>query len=313
MRAFAPALAIALLAPAPALAAAPAATTGGATRITSTSGTVTGTVDPRGSATTYAFQWGPTRSLGSETPPTSAGTAAGTRAAVADITGLAPQQTIYYRVVARNGDGTARGSIRSFRTQPEPTGLSLAAAPNPVTFGAATTFTGRLAGVANAGQPIVLEQRPFPYAADFTPTGLQATTDAGGGFAFPPAPLSLSTQFRVTAPNRKVSSPITGVAVALRVSTDRSRTRVRRGSPLRFFGSIRPARPGAQVGIQKRRRDGTWSTVAGATARGTAGGASTYRRTVRPPRGGTYRVFVQVPGGDVVSAAGREIAITTFR
>lgn len=53
--------------------------------------------------------------------------------------------------------------------------------------------------------------------------------------------------------------------------------------------------------------------MAGGTARGTAGGVSTYRRTIRPPRGGTYRVFVAVPNGDIVSAAWREIRISTFR
>jgi hypothetical protein len=313
MRALAPALALALVAPAAAQAAAPAATTGGVTRVTPTSATLTGSVDPNGTSTTYAFQWGTTRSLGQETPRTGAGRGANPVPAVADLTGLQPQQTIFYRLVARNADGTARGAIRSFRTQPEPTGLTVAAAPDPVVFGSQTVFTGRLAGVSNTGQQVVLEQRPFPYTAEFTATGLTATTDATGAFAFAPTAPTLTTQYRAFAPRREVRSPITTVEVALRIGTAVTGTRVRRGARLKFYGSVRPARPGAQVGIQKRTRDGRWVTVAGATARGTEGGASTYRRTIRPPRGGTYRVFVAVPGGDVVSAAGREIAVRTFR
>lgn len=307
------ATALVLLAPAPAFAAAPTATTGGVARVTPSSATLTGTVDPNGRETTYSFEYGTTRALGTATPPTSAGRGADPRPAVADLTGLAPEQRIFYRLVARNADGTARGTIRAFRTAPEPTGLTLASTPPVVTFGGSAALAGRLAGTDNAGQVVVLEQRPFPFSDAPASGGQQVTTDATGAFAFPPVPLSLTTQLRAFAPSKGVRSPILTVPVALKVSTDRSASRVRRGARLKFFGSVRPARPGAQVGLQKRTRDGRWVTVAGVFARGSREGRSTYRKTIRPPRGGTYRVFVATSGGDLVGAAGREIKISTFR
>src|SRR5579871_5081341 len=54
---------------APALAAAPTVTTGAATSVTYNSALLTGTVDPRGSATVVYFQYGTTSSYGAQTAP----------------------------------------------------------------------------------------------------------------------------------------------------------------------------------------------------------------------------------------------------
>jgi hypothetical protein len=303
-----------LAAPAAAQAAAPAVTTGGAARVTQTTATLTGSVDPNRRATEYRFNYGASQRLGTVTPWTAAGSGDARVPAVADITGLPPGTRVFYRLIARNADGTTRGDIRSFRTRPEPTALELTAAPNPVTFGGTTVFSGRLAGTDNAGQPVTIERRDFPYTGAWVATGLQGTTAADGAFAFPPAGVPVTAQFRAVAPRRgNLRSAVATVEVALRVGTATSATRVRRGARLKFHGSIRPARPGAPVGIQKRTSTGRWVTVAGTFTRGGNRDFSTYTRTIRPPRGGTYRIFIAVADGNYVSAAGREIRISTYR
>jgi hypothetical protein len=88
-----------------ALAAAAAVATGGATNIGSTTATVTGTVDP---GATYQFDYGTSASYGLQTAPT---VASGTEAR-ADLSGLTPDTTYHYRLVA---GGTAGGD-RTFRT-----------------------------------------------------------------------------------------------------------------------------------------------------------------------------------------------------
>ncbi|WP_249011639.1 hypothetical protein [Conexibacter sp. DBS9H8] len=104
---------------------APAVSTGSVSALTSNSATVTGTVNPDGLDTTYAFQYGTSTAYSSETTIENAG--AGTSATVlnATLTGLAPGTTYHYRIVATNADGTVDGADMSFTT---PTGPS---APPP--------------------------------------------------------------------------------------------------------------------------------------------------------------------------------------
>ena len=59
--------------------------------------------------------------------------------------------------------GTTVGGDRAFTTPKQPLGLALAATPNPVAFGAPSTLAGTLSGTGNAGRPIQLQQKPFPF------------------------------------------------------------------------------------------------------------------------------------------------------
>ena len=134
-------------------------------------------------------------------------------------------------------------------------------------------------------------------------------TNAQGQFAFPLLSVPLNTQFRVLIPDRpSVACPIVTVGVAVRVSMNVSATRVRTGRIVRFFGAVRPARPGAQFAVQNLRR-GRWVTVAGGITHGSRGGVSRYAKRVRIRRGGRYRVFVRVVDGNYVSATGRAVTI----
>ncbi len=111
---------------------APVITTGGVQNVTSTSAVLTGTVNPRGSATTVFFRYGPTRDYGARTP-NQVVPADATVPVVAPISGLAPNTRYHYRLVAAGG--AVSGNDRSFRTAsvapvvaPEPSKLQLARA-----------------------------------------------------------------------------------------------------------------------------------------------------------------------------------------
>jgi phosphodiesterase/alkaline phosphatase D-like protein len=128
-----------------AVGAAPTATTGSATNITTNSATLTGTVNPNGLATTVYFQWGTSPSYGNSTPSQSIGSGTSTVNVSANLSGLLPNTTYYYRIVASNSAGTTYGSGMSFRTN------AVGAAPTATTGSATniTTNSATLTGTVN--------------------------------------------------------------------------------------------------------------------------------------------------------------------
>ena len=304
-------LAVVLAVPALAQArsAKPAVSTGAVADLTHQSATLLGKVNASGARTTYFFQYGPTTHYGAVTPTGVAAAGAGTVTITAPLAGLASFTTYHYRLVAHNRNGTTRGSDRTFKTNRQALGLVLAAAPNPVGFGQPTVLAGTLSGTGNVGRRIVLQSNPFPYTTGFAAAANVQLTNAAGQFAFPLLSVALNTQYRAVMPDKpEVASPIVGVGVAVRVGTYTSRRVVRRGGSVRFSGTVRPARPGAQYAIQLLRR-GAWRTVAGGITHGTGGGVSRYAKRVRIRRGGQYRVFVSIVDGNFVSSVGRVVKI----
>jgi hypothetical protein len=77
---------------------------------------------------------------------------------------------------------------------------------------------------------------------------------------------------------------------------------------VRFAGSIRPARDGAQFAVQRKRGDG-WVTVAGGITRHDDADGSRYAKRVRVRHSGTYRVYVRIVDGNMTSGTGREVSI----
>src|SRR3954449_6721280 len=294
-------------------AALPAASTGGANRITADAAQLHGTVNPKGAPTTYYFEYGTTRRYGSRTADTSAGRGTKNVNAVADVGGLRSNTTYHYRLVASNPDGVTSGSDRAFTTKKLPLGLAFAATPNPITFGGGTNLTGQLTGTGNSGKQVVLQQRAFPYTSGFANVGNPIVTNGTGGFAFGPLALPATTQLRVQTTDGKVTSPIATVAVAVRVKTNVNKTNVRRGRLVRFSGTIRPAREGALFAIQKLGRSGTWVTLAGGVTRKGGTAYSGFSRRLRIRRGGQYRVFVRIVDGNYTSGIGRTVTLRTHR
>jgi hypothetical protein len=95
---------------------APTAITGSATRVGRQRALAHGVVNPRGSATSYFFQYGTTSRYGGTTPRQVAGSGTTDQPVTTWLTGLRRHTTYHVRVVAVNAQGTTYGADRMFRT-----------------------------------------------------------------------------------------------------------------------------------------------------------------------------------------------------
>ncbi len=97
-----------------------------ATTVTSITAVLNAKVNPNGSATTAYFEWGTNNTLSSPTTTEAQSIGSGTsnQTITANLTGLNPNTTYYYRAVAQNSSGTQRGTIVSFLTLPTTVTLS---------------------------------------------------------------------------------------------------------------------------------------------------------------------------------------------
>ncbi len=110
-----------------------------ATAVMGTEATLNGAVDPQGINTTYHFEYGTTTSYGTSVPEpgASAGSDTAKEQVSKTITGLQPDTTYHYRLVA----GGSTGADSVFRTA-QPTVATLAPAIGPANGGNSVTITG---------------------------------------------------------------------------------------------------------------------------------------------------------------------------
>jgi len=87
-----------------------------ASGVTATGANLRGTVNPNGLATTYRFQYGLTTSYGTKTPALDAGSGTTAISEAAGISGLTPNTTYHFRIVATNSAGTSAGLDKTFTT-----------------------------------------------------------------------------------------------------------------------------------------------------------------------------------------------------
>jgi hypothetical protein len=98
----------------------PTATTGPPSSIGQSGGTITGTVNPNGLATSYYFRYGPTISYGLQTSPTGAGSGARPVGVSATLAGLAANTAYHYQLVAENARGISSGTDQTLITTSSP-------------------------------------------------------------------------------------------------------------------------------------------------------------------------------------------------
>lgn len=98
----------------------PAVTTGAATQLSSSGGTLTGSVDPNGAATSWWFQWGTSGSFTQDTSPQVLGPSTTPQSVASSLAGLLNAGTVYnYRLVANHpGFGVVDGATEDFMTYP---------------------------------------------------------------------------------------------------------------------------------------------------------------------------------------------------
>ncbi len=273
----------------------PAVVTGAAHGIGYASVTLTGTVNPRASNTTYYFQYGTTSAFGAQTALVDVGAGTATVSLNIPVGGLAPLTVYHYRLIAVNAAGAATGAERSFKTAKVPLSLAILVAPKPTVFGAAATVQGALSGTGNAGRAVVLQQNPFPYTAGFADVGNPELTNTTGGFSFPVVGLAQATQFRVVATTSPpVISPIAIEEVAVSISAHVGRAHRRHHA--RIYGTVTPAIDGMEVAIM-RVIGGRNVLVSGTVLHHLSTTTSGFSRTIRVKKHAVYRVFVKVTNG----------------
>lgn len=81
-----------------------------------------GAINPNGVDTSYHFEFGPTIAYGANLPATDADIGAGSSAVnvFQEVTGLSPNTTYHYRIVAANAEGPGTSADRAFTTPPLP-------------------------------------------------------------------------------------------------------------------------------------------------------------------------------------------------
>ena len=120
-------------------ASAPAATTGAAQQVEYASATVTGTVNPNGSATSYYFEYGTSTAYGMQTSSASAGSGTAGVSVQQPLTGLAASTTYDYRLVAvSTAGGTVEGNNATFTTPKTPAPTATTSMATAVNSSAAT-------------------------------------------------------------------------------------------------------------------------------------------------------------------------------
>src|SRR2546423_879585 len=155
-----------------AAATAPTASTGPVTAVGPTTATVSGSVNPNGTATTWHVESGTSTSYGSNTSAVSAGSGTSSTAVSASLTGLQPGTSYHYRFVATSTAGTGRGADGLLTTSSAPVAVTGSAS-------SVTATSATLNGAVNPGSRATTWY--FEYG---TGTGYGTKTpvkDAGAG------------------------------------------------------------------------------------------------------------------------------------
>jgi hypothetical protein len=97
-------------------AAAPAATTRGASSVSAGGARLSGVVHPNGQETSWHFDYGTSTDYGSSTPARRAGSGTRSSGVSESISGLASGTTYHFRLVASNASGTTVGADQAFTT-----------------------------------------------------------------------------------------------------------------------------------------------------------------------------------------------------
>ena len=164
----------------------PTVTTKSAGALADVSARLRGAVDPEGQGpiTDCTFQWGTDTSYGN-TAPCSAlpGPGSGDQPVAADISGLAPNTTYHFRLLAANAAGTAKGADQTFTTLASPPYIK---ALETLPASARTDTTARLHGSLDPnGAPLTGCHFDYVAQAAFR---LTAYSDLSSGGTLPCSP-----------------------------------------------------------------------------------------------------------------------------
>jgi hypothetical protein len=225
----------------------PAVQTQAATGVSTSSGTIVGTVTPGGLSSSWYFEYGPTSGYGSRTQVESIGAGTAAMTVSAPIAGLAPNTTYHYRLDATSAAGTSYGSDVAFTTAPS---ITLRVHSALVVHGGFVV----LSGVVTSGAPgvgVAILAEPYGTSA-FTQVGTTLTRN-GGAWTFYARP-GIATAYAASADggSSQTASVAVRPAVTLTALTG-ARIKAHVAAGIQLIGRL--------VQLQ-RRVNGRWVTVA---------------------------------------------------
>jgi hypothetical protein len=270
---------------------APVATTAQASSVTPAAATVTGSVNPKGTATNWYFQYGPSTNAayGNQTASRSAGAGTGTHAVAASLTGLAPSTSYHFRIVASSSAGTTYGGDGTFNTT---------AIPAVVTI-AASHVTSNSASLNATVNPEGLSTKwyfEYGLTAAYGTKTHAATIPAGPNFvSVTQAVANLnavgSYHYRIVAVNSAGTAYGNGLLVVTGapITLNASPAIMGYGGFVSLSGTLSSGAVGTQVTIESERFDAT--TFTGLATTTTASGG-TWSYVAHPSARTTYKAVV---------------------
>lgn len=141
--------------------------------------------------------------------------------------------------------------------------LTIDANPNPITWGSATTLSGRLTNPSTGGVKVDLERNPFPLDDNnFIATGVSTTTAPNGGYSFEGVKPKSHSEYRAVARTKPAErSPSVLVKVRKKISFRVNTLTPDSGSKVKFYGRVCPPHDLGLVKIQRRTDEGSWKSI----------------------------------------------------
>jgi hypothetical protein len=177
---------------------------------------------------------------------------------------------------------------------PPPTAgqLTISAGAERITFGSATTVSGRLKkGAVKTAVPVTLEENPSPFTGGYQNVAT-TMTDTDGRYRFTDVRPELNTRYRAkTAVPEAISADLL-VEVRIKVVLRLDDRTPRRGQLVTFSGTAAPEHDGRLAYIQRRTRTGNWRTVRRTVLKDAGSEFSRFSKRVRVRRDTTYRAKV---------------------
>lgn len=210
------------------------------------------------------------------------------------------------------GDANIRVLVRSQRRNiPSPTNvlayeisqtenpeLTIEASADPITYGQSVTIGGTLAG--GAARPVTLLARTARQPG-FEPVAT-ATTNAGGGYAFPAQTPVRSTFYEVQGDGKTSAVLFEGVKNVLTAQV--SASSVQEGQTLTFSGSVAPSHAGYAIYLERQSAPGQGFDVVQVA---TISAESTFTIPYQVYDTGTQVFRVYVPGGPENESAASQL------
>ncbi len=274
----------------------PLAQTGAPQNVGPDTAVLTGSLDTKGRAATWWFEYGTSTGYGKATPSKSAGSKAGLQAVSSQLTGLAPATTYHYRLVAKSDAGTTRGADVALTTL----GVTVTAVTRQTVFGGRVRLFGQVPTRQANEQVVVFAQ---PYGEGSPRAVATVLTAADGTWQYLVRPRIATTY---TASWRSQPGASITIAVRPRITF----TRLRSG---RFVVRVLGNRSFAGRVVQLRRWNGlSWVTIR--RARLGVRSRAEFRATLRQGRS-TLRIAFSVnqAGAGYLGATSPVLRVTVKR